>query len=131
MTYAQIAGFVLGNDLDVIRSIPNVPAGQTLTKAWLTVKAKETDADPGLIQKAITAAAVPGVGQITNNGSGGTGSVTFQLTAVDTQPGTNPAGIVAGLPYFYDIKVQTSAGKLYTVETGTIAFTPAITTAIA
>jgi hypothetical protein len=50
----SIAGVVAGDDIDVPCTIKGVPAGQTLVEAWLTLKAKVSDADPGLLQKVIT-----------------------------------------------------------------------------
>lgn len=117
-----ITGIAAGDDLDIVRSVPGVPATQTITKAWLTLKTSVTDADPGLLQKAITSVASGGVGQITDTGAAGTGSLLFQLT------GANTLALPFG-PVFYDIKVLTSAGKVYTVEQGKYISTPRITTA--
>jgi hypothetical protein len=103
---------VAGDDLDVTRTVTNVPTGQTLSKAWLTLKSKLTDADPGLLQKVIVPGAVGGQGQITDTGVSGTGSLLFQLT------GGNTLALPIGIDVKYDIKVLTSAGKIYTVEQG-------------
>ena len=119
-----ITGFAAGDDLDITRSVPGVPATQTLTKAWLTLKTNVADVDPGLLQKAITSGAVGGVGQITDTGASGTGTVLFQLT------GTNTLALPVGTKIYYDIKVLTSAAKIYTVEQGRYYATPRITTAI-
>jgi hypothetical protein len=81
---AAITGFCAGNDLDVNRTVPGVPASQTIAKAWLTLKAKLTDADPGLLQKAILQGAVAGQGQITDVGSAGTAQLLFQLSGTET-----------------------------------------------
>lgn len=118
-----ITGIVAGDDLDVIRSVPGVPATQTLTKAWLTLKTNVGDADPGLLQKAITSSLVSGVGQITDTGALGTGAILFQLT------GANTLALPVGTNIYYDIKVLTSASKIYTVEQGKYYATPRITTA--
>ena len=108
----SISAVVAGDDLDVIRTVTNVPATQTLTKAWLTLKTLLTDVDPGLLQKVITSGAVAGQGQITDTGASGTGSLLFQLT------GTNTLALPVGVDVKYDIKVLTSASKIYTVEQG-------------
>jgi hypothetical protein len=68
-----ITGNVAGDDIDVTRSVTGVPATQTLALAWMTFKTNVTDADPGLLQKAITTASVAGTGQITDTGASGTG----------------------------------------------------------
>jgi cytoskeletal protein RodZ len=118
-----ITGNVAGDDIDVTRSVSGVPATQTLALAWMTFKTNVTDADPGLLQKAITTASVAGTGQITDTGASGTGVVFFQLTAANTL--TLPSGVNV----HYDIKVKTSAGKIYTAEQGIFNLAPRITTA--
>lgn len=117
-----ITGIAAGDDLDVTRTVTSVPATQTLTKAWLTIKTTITDADPGLAQKAITTTSVPGTGQITDAGSSGTGSLLFQLTGTDT------LAIPTSAWLYYDIKVKTSASKIYTVEQGRYYAVPRVTT---
>lgn len=115
-------GAVAGDDLDITRSVTSVPATQTLTKAWLTFKVDPYSADPGLLQKTITSGAVSGVGQITDTGASGTGALLFQLTGTDT------LALPIGMPTRYDIKVLTSAGKIYTVEQGSFTSTQRLTT---
>lgn len=118
-----ITGNVAGDDIDVTRSITGVPATQTLTLAWMTFKTNVGDADPGLLQKAIAPGAVAGTGQITDTGASGTGAVLFQLTAANT------LALPSGVNLHYDIKVKTSAGKIYTAEQGVFNTAPRITTA--
>jgi hypothetical protein len=120
----SITAQVAGDDLDVTRTVLNVPATQTLTKAWLTFKTKASDADPGLLQKAITSSAVAGQGQILDTGASGTGQLLFQLSGADT------LALPVGINTAYDVKVLTSAGKVYTVEQGKYISAPRITTAI-
>lgn len=121
----SIVAMVAGDDLDVKRTVTGVPATQTLAKAWLTFKPQSAlgEPDPGLLQKAITPTSVPGVGQITDTGASGTGSLLFQLTGVDTL--ALPIGATP-----YDVKVLTSAGKIYTVEQGSYLAAPRITQSI-
>lgn len=118
-----ITGIVAGDDVDVTRTVTAVPATQTITLAWFTLKTAVGDVDPGLLQKAITSAAVAGVGQITDAGASGTGTLLFQLT------GANTLALPVGSFVYYDIKVKTSAGKIYTVEQGKYFSTARITTA--
>lgn len=124
-----ITGIVAGDDLDVTRTVTDVPSGQTLNKAWLTFKTNVSDADPGLLQKTITSSAVVGQGQITDIGDGtgalpvGTGSLLFQLGGVNT------SALPVGSAVLYDVKVLTSASKIYTVEQGKYFSTARITTA--
>ena len=119
----SISAVVAGDDLDVTRTVTAVPATQTFTKAWLTLKALITDADPGLLQKVITSGAVAGQGQITDTGASGTGALLFQLT------GANTLALPVGIDVKYDIKVLTSAGKICTVEQGLYLAAARITTA--
>lgn len=113
-----ISGFVAGDDLEVRRTITNIPTGQVLTKAWLTIKTKLGDADPGVLQKAVTTTDAPGTGQIVDDGATDqAGEVRFDLTGTDT------ALLVPPYPkslYGFDIQVLTSGGKVYTPVKGTI-----------
>lgn len=110
---AKIDTFVRADDLDVIRTINGVPAGQSLTDAWLTV---DSPLGTHLFQKHITTVAVAGQGQITDDGSSDTvGAVRFELTGGPTGDTTK---LTADTAYPYDIQVKTSGGKIYTPESG-------------
>lgn len=120
----SIRAVVAGDDLDVTRTVLNVPATQTLTKAWLTFKTNVTDLDNvALLQKVITPSAVAGQGQITDTGASGTGTLLFQLS------GANTLALPVSKNTPYDVKVLTSAGKIYTVEHGKYMAAPRITIA--
>lgn len=119
----EIKDFTAGDDLEVQRTVTGVPTGQTVDKAWLTVKAAAADADPGIFQKAITTTDVPGTGRITDAGSSGTATLRFDLTAANT------ALLTAGTEYFYDVQVKTSGGKIYTVESGKMIARRSVTAA--
>ena len=113
-----IADLVVGDDLQVTRTIENLAASVLLTKAWLTFLAEEDDVDADKIfQKIITIADVPGTGQITESGTGTpparTGKVRFDLTKVDTLK------LLPGKVYFYDIQVELDSADDSTPETGT------------
>ena len=110
---ATITNFVAGDDLTVTRTITGVPAGDTLAKAWLTVKRRQRDLDAAAIfQKEITPVDVPGTGEITDTGGDGTGAVRFDLADEDTLLLEPLRG------YYYDIQVLTANGFIYTPETG-------------
>lgn len=111
--HQQIKGFAVGTDFDVIRSVTGVPAGRTLARAWLTVKNAPADIDPGILQKVITPSAQAGVGQITDTGADGTGSVTFQFTGAQTS-----ALITPGKRYVYDIQLELDDGTDSQFEEG-------------
>lgn len=113
---AVIEQMIRGNDLDVIRTINGIPAGQTITDAWLTVQA------PGglsqLFEKHITSTLVAGQGQIEDTGSGDTiGLVRFEVTAANSLLMT---GGTADAPIDnpYAIQVKTSGGKIEECEQG-------------
>ena len=122
---ARIDNLVSGDDLQITRTITDIPSGAVLGTAWFTVKTDPTDADPGIFQKVITTSAGPGTGQITDSGGDQTGTVRFDLTDVDT------ALIVPGRTYFYDIQVITDGSAIYTPEAGIIKAVRGVTTDIA
>lgn len=84
-----------------------VTIGDGLVKAWLTLKAYPEGvnvADPGVLQKVITTANVPGTGQITDAGTAdGTAVMRFDLTAANTTA-------LGARTYAFDVKVKTASG---------------------
>jgi hypothetical protein len=113
---AIINDFVRADDLDVTRTVSGIPTGQTLADAWLTVDSVLGSSQ--VFQKHITPTLVAGQGQIEDIGTGdGIGVVRFELTG---GPTGNTTALTAGTTYYYDIQVKTSAGKIYTPETGTM-----------
>lgn len=112
---ATITGLVRADDLDVIRTISNIPTGQTLTDAWLTVN-DTSPPNTHLFQKHITGTLVAGQGQIEDTGAGdGIAVVRFELTSGPTGDTTK---LNAETQYAYDIQVKTSGAKIYTPESG-------------
>jgi hypothetical protein len=110
-----ITDFVAGDTVEVTRTITGIPAGQTIAKAWLMVKVKETDPDASaIISKTITTTDAPGTGHITDTGADGTGAVRFDLTHDDTELLVRKRG------YMFAIKIRTSTGNLYTPFKGTV-----------
>ena len=122
-----IQGFFSGDSLQIERDVTGVITTDALIKAWFTVKTVPTIADPGSLQKIITTAAVPDVGQITEDGSelqgNGTATVVFQLTAAET------ATLGYTTQYVWDIQVKTASGKVYTPHKGTIRLLQGVTDA--
>ena len=123
----SITGFVTGDHLSLRRTIDRdgggvadevLPAGVTISTAWLTIKeaAADLDAD-ALVQKEITTIAVDGTGHIEDDGTGDTDPVLrFDLIPADT--------VAIGMSdRYYDVQVLTSSDRLYTPEVGTIAAT--------
>ncbi len=114
----SIQGWYIGASFDVIRFVTGVPTTDAVTKAWLTIKNKSTDADPGILQKVITTTAVAGVGQVVQDGSvasgNGTAQLLFNLTTTDT-------ATLGAASYVYDVQIKLSSGKIFTSDTGAVA----------
>ena len=103
-------GLVTGDSFTLQVTVGGLPLTVTLTKAWMTVKTLQADADPGIFQKAITTTAVTDVGQITDDGTDSTTAVLqFDCTVVDT------ALLTALSQYFWDCQVRCSDGTVHTV----------------
>ena len=113
----QLCEFVIGNDFDIVRDLDmsSLFVGATASKAWFVVKKNRRDADAdAIIQLDITSTYTAGKGQITDAGAGDLkGQLVFEVDAAVS------ARLLAGRVYFYDIKVLTSTGQLYTPESGT------------
>ena len=120
---AKIKDVVVGDDISIYNTLDNVGTGQSLTKAWLTVKEEhwDTDAD-ALFQKEITTTNTAGQGHIEDDGTGDdVATVRFDITAAET---------ILLHPYFeyvYDIQVLTNTGKIYTPEFGKFLPVPSVT----
>lgn len=117
---ATISGYVVGDDLEVRRTITGLPAA--ITDAWMTIKhhAGQTD-DQAILQKHITTADQPGTGQVvTAGGPEEDGDLRFDCTPANTTA-------LGFKPYVYDIQVLLSGGKIYTVEKGTLQLTGQVT----
>ncbi len=114
-----ISPVVKGDDISITRTITAIPDAVTLSEAWLTIKTNIGDADPGLIQKIIITADVPGTGQITDAGTGTapnrTATLRFDLTDIDTALPT------PGTLYHFDVQVRTNGNAIYTAERGLIS----------
>jgi hypothetical protein len=111
-----IVDFVVGDDIEIKRTITNVPSGTSITKAWLTIKAFAADPDANaIIQKIITTTDQPLVGQITDDGSGDQ-----QAEVVFRVLGSETVLLTGGQTYRFDIQVKASTGRIYTPELGTI-----------
>lgn len=123
----SIDGFVVGDDLEVRRAVTDIPTGQTLTKAWLTIKTSLSQLDSEITQKVITTTDVPGTGAILDDGTGdAAGVLRFDLSPADT---VKYAKQRIRQVFYFDIQVQTSGGKLYTPFKGTVDGEPQVTLA--
>lgn len=124
MSETAIRGVTRGDSFQIIRTVDNIPEGESVTKAWLTIKLNpgRTDSEAAL-QKAITIVDVPGTGLITNGSPVGSVDLRFDIS------GTDWDRIVAGQLYRHDIKILTDGGGIYTCERGTFVADSEITQA--
>jgi len=120
---ATISGYVVGDNLEIRRTITTPP--QAIATAWLTLKthAGQSDANAPL-QKVITTDDVAGTGQIEEAGGPSTdGELRFDLTAADT-------AALGTKSYLYDVQVRlATTDKIYTAEKGTFELTDDVTKA--
>lgn len=116
----EITGFVEGDDLEIRRTVTELPAA--IAVAWLTVKRHHNQPDDeAKLQKRITVTDVPGTGQVVEAGGAGTlGDIRFDLTQANT------AGL-GSKRYVHDIQIKLVTGKVYTIEKGTIQLAPDVT----
>ncbi len=121
-----IQDIVLGDALEITRTITNIDTADLLARAWLTLKRVDDTRDDdqeALFSKEITTVDNPGVGQITDAGiTDGIGAVRFDIRNADYALGA-PGAIKPFIPYKYDIQVQTVGGLIYTPEKGTLTWT--------
>ena len=115
-----ITGFVAGDDLEIRRTVTDLPAA--IDVAWLTVKRhpRQPD-DEATLQKRITTTDVAGTGQIVaTGGSGVDGDLRFDLAPADTTS-------LGPKKHVHDIQIKLGTGKVYTIEKGTIQLTEDVT----
>ena len=120
---AVIQNFVVGDDIDITRTITAIPAGDTVAKAWFTVKRQEDDSDARVVFQRVISSVLTSSGIISDTGGSGTAVLTFHLLAADTVLMTGGRG------YVFDIQLKTMLGKIYTPEKGTITGKKQITLA--
>lgn len=113
-----------GDHITIVRTVTGLPTAETITKAWLTVKANLSDADVGaLLQLEITT--TPSAdGEITDDGTGKeTGALSFEIN------GTDYDNLAAGVNYHHDIQVLLSDDTIITLETGRVRWNAQVTQA--
>lgn len=114
---------VRGDTRKIERTFTGLPTGETIDKAWLTVKTSTSVNDPGLFQVEITTTATAS-GQITDaSTSDGQIAMNFIIS------GTNSALATGGAEYIYDIQVRTTTGTIHTLVMGTVTFFDGVTAA--
>ncbi len=109
-----ILDIVSGEDRELPRTIDMTPIDpDTLSKAWLTVKANEDDADVDAIFQKIITTALSADGQIDDSGSADLSAhLYFLIPSADTDL------LTPGQYYFYDIKGLSSSGAKKVLEGG-------------
>lgn len=115
-----ISGYVVGDNLEVRRTVTDLPDG--IVVAWLTVKQHaRKDDDAAALSKTITTSDVPGTGQITiAGGVGVAGALRFDLTQDDTLA-------LGSRTWVYDIQIKLDDGTVFTPEIGTLELTSDVT----
>lgn len=115
-----------GDHAAIVRTVTSVPAGDTIDKAWLTIKAELGDGYPILLQISVTPATnLSTVGRITDTGADGTAGFQINIQPADY------AALQADIKYVYDLQVRTLAGIISTLERGTVKFKQDVTTTTA
>lgn len=111
-----ISGYVVGDDLEIRRTITGLPS--PITKAWLTVKRyTEEEDENAVVTKTITTTDNPGTGHIVNAGGVDVdGDLRFDLVPTDTR-------LLGAQSWIHDLQMELQGGKIYTVEVGTIDLT--------
>lgn len=120
-TGVKIKNLVIGDARRIKRVYSGLTAGITISRAFLTIKKSEKQADAAaLVQKEITA--TQGIkGQITDTATnGGSIALYFDLDETDTLP-------AKPIEYVYDVQVELSGGETHTLEKGTIGFIRGVT----
>lgn len=110
MAFATVVLGFAGDDVELRVTVDGVSPADLLASMTLTVKpAFSTPDAQAALTKTITPTDQPGIGQIENTGASGTGEARFDLLAAET-------AALGAKVYWYDVRTQTVAGKVYTLE---------------
>jgi len=126
---ASITSFVAW-DFKQIAWEATLPTNSQVSKAWLTIKANETDLDVNaIIQKEITTVLATGEGHITDSGSvDGIAAGFFNMLETET------IDITPLTPMYYDIQLlllmTDATTRVATVEKGSVQTLQGITDAV-
>ena len=120
-------GLVRGDIISIRRTVNNIPVGDSISKAYLFVKAAYGDADGAAIfSKTVTTSNVAGTGQVEDDGTTDlSGRIRFDLTNANT------TAVTADTPYYYDIQILTTLGSVYTLEIGKATWMAQVTQTVA
>ena len=119
-------GLVRGDIISIYRTVNNIPSGDSISKAYLFVKAAYADADgSATFSKTVTSSNVAGTGQVEDTGSSDlSGRIRFDLTNANT------TAVTADTPYYYDIQILTTLGSVFTLEIGRATWMAQVTQAV-
>lgn len=124
LSVGESQGLIAGDSFEITLSVPLIPSGRTVTKAWLTIKEVATDPDPGVIQLVIDSD-LSADGQITADGSTESlAGLLFLFTPVNT------ALLTPGVIYPFDIQLQYDDLTIWTLGKGTISAGQGVTEAV-
>lgn len=119
-----ITGLVVGDTIKFNRTYTTLPVGITITKVYLTIKAKEADLDAAAILQISITGSLTSAGQITD-ASTSDGSISFNLIVSAAQS----APLTPKKNYYYDFQGIASDAAIYTFEKGRIKLVKGITDA--
>lgn len=107
-------GLILGDIFSLYWIVDNIPAGLTVTKAWLMVKTGYAVADgSATITKTITTANVAGTGQVEDDGANTQSArLRFDFTNANT------TAVTAETVYKYSVQLKLSNSDVREFETG-------------
>jgi hypothetical protein len=120
---AKIRDQTAGDAFSVRRAVPDLPAGRTLAKAWLTIKQNQTDLDAAAKLQLTITTTPTSQGQIVDASGVAANALTFTVTAVQS------AQVGAARRFFYDIQVKLDNGEIATPELGTLQLDQGVTDA--
>ncbi len=111
-----IDGFAQGDAFEIPRTIlVSDILPDTLSKAWFTVKRRQTDSDANAIFQKVITPTLASDGHIDEVGSDDeNGHLYFIVTSTDTR------SMAADIRYFYEVKVLSSGGYPKRMEEGRI-----------
>ena len=120
-TNIHIRNKVRGDDIPIIRRYVDLPSGDSIVKARMTVKASTSVSSPEIFQLTITTSPQT-AGLITK-------AVPPEIYLTFIIIKTNSLLLSASTLYYYDIQVDTAAGYTYTCEIGDIKLAEQLTQA--
>lgn len=118
----KITTLVVGDDWRIERTYTGFLPNETIAKAYLTVKKRAKDADPGIFQRVITNVA-NAHGAITDVTSPDV-SLYFDVTKALT------ALLKPGVEYVYDVQLHSADNDIWTAEIGVIIGLQGVTQAV-